>query len=78
MDILQLDPVIPVNVIGGPGWKGPTGYGMAIGWWQASIEHHLVWIVFMDETGQCWEVENPFIRARTNITWGRTTPDKTA
>ena len=75
MNIRQLNPVIPVKVVGGPGWKGPTGNGMAIAWFQPNIEHHLTWIVFMDETGQCWEVENPYIRARANFTWGRPTPE---
>jgi hypothetical protein len=29
----------------------------------------------MDETGQCWEVENPHVRFRMNITWGRPSPE---
>jgi hypothetical protein len=73
MNIIQLPTPIPVRVVGD--WKGPTGKGMAIGWFQESIDHHLTWLVFMDDTGQCWEVENPYIRARENLTWGRPKPD---
>ena len=73
--LIQLHTPIPVTVVPGSGWLGPTGKGMAIGWWQPSIDYHLIWFVFFDETGQMWQVENPNIRARANFTWGRPTPE---
>lgn len=69
--MLQLQPVIPITVVSGAGWKGPTGKAMAIGWVDRGADHHMIWIVFMDSTGECWQVENPNVRARPNITWGR-------
>lgn len=75
MNLIQLPIPFPIEIVGGKGWAGPTGPGMAVGWFQPHIEHHIVWIIFLDSTGQCWEVENPFIRARPNFTWGRPTPE---
>jgi hypothetical protein len=74
--LIQLNPPIPVRVVAHPDWKGPTGKGMAIGWYSPSIEYNLIWIVFMDDTGQSWEVDNSYIRATTNITWGRNEPER--
>ena len=76
MNIIQLNPVIPVRIVAHPDWKGPIGNGMAIAWFQPNIDHHLTWIVCFDSDGTFWEVENPYVRARTNITWGRPSPDK--
>lgn len=34
-------------------------------------EHDLMWVTFIDETGECWTWPNPKIRAQKNITLGR-------
>lgn len=75
MNLIQLRTPMPISVVGGAGWEGPVGKAMAVGWFQESIDHHIVWIAVMDETGQCWEVENPYIRFRQNFTWGRSRPE---
>lgn len=64
MTILQLNPMLPVYVTG----KG-TGYAFAL--IDYSQEHHLVYVVAMDDTGEVWSVENPDIRVQWNITIGR-------
>ena len=33
-------------------------------------EHHLQWVVFIDETGECWTFQNPEVRLQTNQTMG--------
>lgn len=78
MNPIQLHTPIPVRVVPGNAWEGPTGAGMAIGWFQESIDHSLTFVVAMDDTGQVWEVEQPNIRLRRNITWGRNSPDGSA
>lgn len=61
--ILQLSPHIPV--------KTPKGDAQAIGWIDYSEEHDLMWICFLDESGQCWIFPNHEIRAFENYTVGR-------
>ena len=34
-------------------------------------EHHLQWVCWIIETGECWTFRNPEIRRTTNITMGR-------
>lgn len=34
-------------------------------------EHDLMWVVFQDDTGECWTWSNSDIRAQKNITQGR-------
>lgn len=66
--ILQLDPPLPLMTPKGPGIchllidHGP--------------EHHLVWVVIDDVTGQIWSWENPNVRGTKNITWGRPNPER--
>ena len=63
--IIQIDPPIPVYVM-------EKGTGLAHFLIDYSCEHHLYWVVFLDDTGECWTVENPDIRAQKNISIGRT------
>ena len=69
--MLQLQPSLPVSVVDGHGWAGPTGKAMAILVTDRGCDHHLLWTVFMDSDGSCWQVPNPNIRARVNVTHGR-------
>ena len=63
MQILQLDPPIPLDTPRGPGIAHLViDYG---------IEQNLMWTVFLDASGECWTFSNPEIRAQKNITLGR-------
>lgn len=64
MTIIQLNPSIPVQVVG-------KGTGEALFIQEISKEDNLIWIVAMDDTGQCWQVPNPDIRLLKNYTIGR-------
>lgn len=59
MTILQLNPPIPVFVVG-------KGTGQAHVLIDYSPEHHLYWIVFLDKDAECWTVCNTDIRAQFN------------
>lgn len=61
--MLQLDPQVPVAT--------PKGNGQAIGWLDYSQEHHMIWIVAQDATGEVWLWANSQIRLRDNPTTGR-------
>lgn len=61
--IVQLNPSIPVET--------PKGSAQAIALIDYSPEHHLMWVCFIDSTGECWTLENPQIRACKNISLGR-------
>jgi hypothetical protein len=61
--IIQLNPPLPLDTIKG---KGYAHFLL-----DYSIEEHLFWIVFMDDTGECWTFENPDIRIQNNPTIGR-------
>ena len=54
----QLNPTIPVET--------PKGKATAIGWLDYGPEHHLLWICFVDATGECWSYPNHQIRAQSN------------
>jgi len=61
--ILQLNPPIPMRT--------PLGKGMAQMVIDQGIEHDLFWVVFQNDTGECWCWGNQDIRAQNNITIGR-------
>jgi hypothetical protein len=61
--ILQLDPPIPLET--------PKGKGFAHFLIDYSQEHNLLWVVFIDSTGECWVYDNKEIRLQKNITMGR-------
>jgi hypothetical protein len=61
--ILQLNPPIPVITP-----KGPALAHMIV---DEGVEHHLYWICFQNNNGECWTWSNPDIRAQKNITQGR-------
>lgn len=61
--ILQLNPPLPVLTPKGPGIAHLViDYG---------VEHNLMWVVFIDATGECWTYPNMDIRAQKNVTLGR-------
>lgn len=62
--LTQLNPTIPVVV-------KDRGHGYAVAVIDYSQEHHLLWIVAMDLTGEVWTVPNPDIRMQFNYSVGR-------
>lgn len=58
--LTQLNPPIPVDT--------PKGKGFAHLVVDYGQEFDLVWIVFIDETGECWAYRNQEIRLQKNIT----------
>lgn len=69
--LTQLNPVLPVTIKPNSGSPIPAGKGMAIMVQKFHPDHHLTWVIVMDETGEIWEVENPYVRFQANYTWGR-------
>lgn len=63
--ILQLNPPLPVTT--------PKGDGLAHLVIDYGAEHHLMWVVWLDASGECWTYPNPEIRACKNVTMGRIT-----
>ena len=63
MNLLQLNPPIPVVTPKGKGWAH-----VLIDY---SQEHHLVWVCFQDDTGECWSWQNRDVRIQANPTLGR-------
>ena len=61
--ITRIEPPIPLST--------PKGKGMAHFLIDYGMENDLMWVVFQDDTGECWTWENAQIRARINQTIGR-------
>ena len=62
----QLNPPLPLHVLG-------KGAGHAIGVIDYGVEHHLVWVTAIVETGEIWCAPNPRVRMQSNWTMGRDT-----
>ena len=61
--IIQLNPTLPLET--------PRGKGFAhfvIDYFQ---EHDLLWVVFLDDSGECWTFQNSEIRIQKNLSIGR-------
>ena len=65
--ILQLDPPIPLET--------KKGRGMAHLVIDYGTEYSLLFVTFINETGECWILRNTEIRLCNNLTFGR---DKTS
>jgi len=61
--IIQLEPLVPLVT--------PKGKAMAHFLIDPGMEHHLIWVCFQDDTGECWSWQNKDIRIQTNPTMGR-------
>lgn len=61
--IIQLNPPIPMLT--------PKGKGLAWLVIDYSPEHHLMWTVAINETGELWTFPNSVVNAEKNITMGR-------
>lgn len=61
--ITQLNHPLPLITPKGNGWAHfLIDYG---------IEHDLIWVVFQDDTGECWSWLNRDIKIQSNITLNR-------
>jgi len=61
--ITRIDPPMPIMT--------PKGRGLAHFLIDYGPEHDLMWVCFLEDTGECWTWENAHIRARVNQTLGR-------
>ena len=68
MAIVQIDPPLPFVTTKGP--------GLAHFLIDPGIEHHLLWVIFLDADGSCWTVPNPEVKMAWNWTMGRRAPAK--
>ena len=57
--IIQLDPTIPLDTP-----NGPAKAHFLIDYGQ---EHHLLWVCFQDDTGECWTWPNTKVKLQKNI-----------
>jgi len=64
MAFTQLDPCLPVTVEG-------KGSGFAVAVIDYGQEHHLIWVVALDDSGEIWSAPNPKVRMTNNWTMGR-------
>jgi hypothetical protein len=69
--MIQLDPPLVRVIVGGNGWEGPTGKGVANLLEPGHRDDDIVWIIDLDENGETWCVPNRYVRAPRNITYGR-------
>lgn len=66
----QLEPPIPLRIVANPSGI-PEGAGLAFGLIDYGLEHHVIYGIAMDKTGEIWWVANPYVRFRGNATAGR-------
>lgn len=73
--MLQLNPPIPVLIIENT-QKIPSGKGLAFMLIDYGMEHHIIWGVALDRTGEVWWPPNPLIRLQANFTANRLNTDE--
>jgi hypothetical protein len=61
--IIQLNPPLPLDTPKGRGWAH-----LLIDY---SQEHDLLWVVFLNENGECWTLPNSDVRMVNNFSLGR-------
>jgi hypothetical protein len=59
----QLNPPLPLST--------PKGRGYAVGVIDYGLEHSLLWVVALDDSGEVWCVPNSEIRMQPNWSAGR-------
>jgi hypothetical protein len=64
MALTQLNPTLPIEI-------ADNGKGIAFAVIDYGEEHHLIWVVAMDQDGSIWCAPNPTVRVRSNWTFGR-------
>lgn len=68
--MMQLDPPIPVDTP-----KGPAYAHLVIDY---SQEHYVLFVCFLQETGECWVLPNRDVKLQQNLTMGVRLPPKPA
>lgn len=71
MALTQLNPTLPVEIDG-------KGKGLAFAVIDYSEEHHLLWIVALDDGGEIWAAPNPAVRMQANWSFGRKSANQPA
>lgn len=61
--LLQLNPALPLETPKGKGW----GHFLI----DYSQEHNLLWVIFLEENGECWTFPNSEVRMVPNLSLGR-------
>lgn len=61
--IQQLNPPLPLET--------PKGRGWAHAIIDYSQEHNLLWVVFLNDGGECWQFDNSQVRMVNNYSLGR-------
>ena len=67
MTITQLNPTIPLDT--------PKGQAKAHFLIDYGQEHHLLWVCFQDDTGECWSWPNYQVKLQKNISMGQRTEE---
>ena len=60
----QLNPPMPVTVL-------DKGNGLAFAVIDYGLEHNLIWVTALDNSGEIWCAPNPKVRTQANWTAGR-------
>jgi len=68
--LLQLDPPIPVDT--------PKGAALAVILIDYGPDYDLMWVTFIDDTGECWTWKNSDIRGVKNLSLGRRSDESKA
>lgn len=66
--MIRIDPALPLLT--------PKGKAMAHFLIDYGPEHHLLWVCFQDDTGECWTWANPEVKMQLNSSMLRTTYKK--
>jgi hypothetical protein len=70
MQLMQLEPAIPMVVVENPAGF-PTGSGLAVVVADYGLEHHALWAIARDVDRAIWWVPNPYVRLQFNPSAGR-------
>lgn len=62
MNLLQLEPSLPLVT--------PKGKGRAVVLIDYGVEENLLWVVFLNDNGECWTFQNKDVRLEPNFTIG--------
>ena len=60
----QLDPPLPVLVL-------EKGQGLAFAVIDYGVEHNLIWVTALDDSGEIWCAPNPRVRMQSNWSMGQ-------
>ena len=61
--MIRIDPPLPFDT--------PKGSAMAHFLIDYGPEHHLLWVCFQDDSGECWTWSNKDVRLQHNLSMGR-------